>query len=96
MDYAIDYTEGGTYTLTVGGVVVLTGIASYADGEASAQEWLATNAKRVQITRVGRVVEYDCYLGNEYVGSKRTRIEAEQYLDKLAFERLSGQAQVRG
>lgn len=98
MDYSIDYTEGGTYTLTMG-ILVLEGFGSYHAAEEA-------YFKRLQPTQPVKAVvpvnikryptEYDCYLDGEYVGSKRTRIEADQYLDKLVFERLSGQAQVRG
>lgn len=93
MAYEIEYRETNhMYHVLVNGVSV----GSYPDIGAADKAANMQPVKTVICVRTSRMVEYDCYLNYEYVGSRRTRIEADQYLDKLVFERLSGLTFVRG
>jgi hypothetical protein len=97
-DHTIEYQLGGTFTLTYGALTV-EGFQTYNDAflhyiTLSTPVAPTQPVKRVEFQRVDR--EYNCYLDGEYVGSRRTRIEADQYLDRLVHDRLSGMAFVRG
>jgi hypothetical protein len=97
MDYSIDYQMGGTYALLIDGVLV----GSFMDYDLAQKAYDAIRIVQVprksfQVVRTGRTTEYDCYIDGSYVGSRRTRIEADQYLDRLVHDRLSGMAFVRG
>jgi hypothetical protein len=50
---------------------------------------LITITKEVRFNRLNR--DFDAYLDGRYVGSRATRIEAEELLDQLAYEMLMHQ-----
>lgn len=98
LNFSIDLNPATwLFDLTIEGNTVAS-FASYFDADAAMERRKASPQyiKQVKVTRDGRTIEYDCYLDGEYVGSRRTRIEADQYLDRLVHDRLSGRLLVEG
>lgn len=94
-DHSIEYQMGGTFTLTYGALVV-EGFKTYDDAFLHYIKLTTITtppAKRIEWDRVAR--EHVGYLDGEPV-AWGTHRDVEVTLDRLAYDRLSGQALVRG